>query len=276
MKSILIILLSLALIYLIYCGVFYVLQRGILFPVSQLPEPNADLIYSADGEIVRLPFSQGEFEMAYLPSLKASDNLAPVIMLAHGNGNIMDSWAPSMDIMRNKGFAVVLVEYPGYGRSQGRPSYQSIKETMALAYQWVLDNKELDNKKITLVGRSMGGGAVLSLFDGMLDGTIEQADQPHRLILMSTYSSIKDLAKARWLPTNLIKDPFDNVQQFAKYQGKSYLIHGDKDKTIPIGSLHKLLAVAKDAKHRIYSGGHNDIPDDWIEFWQEVADFIEE
>ncbi|NVJ65582.1 MAG: alpha/beta hydrolase [Gammaproteobacteria bacterium] len=272
MKSLAIILLSLAIIYLVYCGVFYLLQRTLLFPVNSLPEPNADLIYSADGEIVRLPFSQGEFEIAYLPSLKASDNPAPVIMLAHGNGNIMDSWAPSMDLMRNKGFAVVLVEYPGYGRSQGKPSYQSIKETMAIAYRWVLANEQLDKQKITLVGRSMGGGAVLSLFDG----TIYETNQPHRIVLMSTYSSIKDLARQRWLPTGFIKDPFDNVAQLAKYQGKSYLIHGRKDKTVPFSSLAKLLAVAKDAKHRVYEGGHNDIPDDWLEFWQEVADFINE
>lgn len=272
MKPLVIILLLLVVGYLVYCSFFYLFQRKILFPISQLPEPNADLILSADGEIVRLPFSQGEFEIAYLPSLKASESPAPVILLAHGNGNIMDSWAPSMDIMRNRGYAVVLLEYPGYGRSQGSPSYETIKEATSKAYQWIWQQPELDNQKITLVGRSMGGGAVLSLFDG----TINSENQPHRIVLMSTYSSIADIAKSKWLPTAFVKDPFDNVTQLAKFQGKSYLIHGDKDNVVPFDSLEKLLAVAKDAKHRVYSGGHNDIPDDWIEFWQEVADFIEQ
>ncbi len=261
-----------ALLYIIYVLAFYLMQRTILFPLKQLPAPNAELIHSADGEIVRLAFSQGEFELAYLPSLKASDSKAPVIMLAHGNGNIMDSWASSMDIIRNRGYAVVLVEYPGYGRSQGKPSYESIKETMAIAYRWTREHEDLDNQKITLVGRSMGGGAVLSLFDG----TINNDSQPYRLVLMSTYSSIADIANKRFLPSFLVRDPFDNVTQLAKYQGKSYLIHGEQDKIVPFDSMGKLLAVAKDPTHRIYSGGHNDIPDDWSEFWQQVADFIEQ
>ncbi len=275
MKSLLIIFSLLVLVYAIYCGVFYVLQRSILFPVSQLPAHNAELIEQAGGELVRLDFSQGQFELAYLPALVKKSTQAPVILLAHGNGNIMDSWANVMDFMRNKGFAVVLVEYPGYGRSDGQPSYQSIKETMALAYQWLLAHPDLDSGKITLIGRSMGGGAVLSLFDGTIGGTVDETNQPYRLVLMSTYSSISDLAKARWLPSSLIKDPFDNVTQLAKYQGKSYLIHGKKDKTIPVKSLKKLLAVAQQPEYRVYAGGHSDVPDDWQEFWRDIADFIE-
>ncbi|MRX27685.1 alpha/beta hydrolase [Kangiella sp. HZ709] len=271
MKSLLLIMAILVLGYLVYSSAFYLLQRKILFPLERLPEPNADLIYSADGEIVRLPFSQGEFEIAYLPSLKALNKTAPVIILAHGNGNIMDSWAPNMDVMRNRGFAVVLVEYPGYGRSQGQPTYQSIRETMAIVYNWTRNNAELDQSKISLIGRSMGGGAVLSLFDGAID----RDNEPYRVVLMSTYSSIADVAAKKWLPSTFVKDPFDNVTQLAKYSGKSYLIHGDQDKVVPFDSLQKLLAVAKDARHKVYSGGHDDIPDNWLAFWQDVAEFIE-
>lgn len=272
MKLLITTLLVLLFLYLLYCGAFYLLQRKFIFPISQLPEPDAELIYRADGEIIRLPFSQGEFEIAYLPSLKTSEKPAPVIFLAHGNGNIMDSWADNMGLMRNRGYAVVLLEYPGYGRSQGSPSYNSIKEATSKAYQWISQKTELDSNNITLVGRSMGGGAVLSLFDG----TINQDNQPRRIVLMSTYSSLADIIAKKGLPAFLLKDPFDNVTQLAKFKGKSYLIHGDRDKVVPVDSLAKLLAVAQDAEHRIYAAGHNDIPDNWIEFWQQVADFIEQ
>lgn len=261
--------------YAVYTSIFYLLQRKLLFPLHELPPANEQLIKDSGGELIELQFSQGIFEIAYLPSLKPAELPAPVIMLAHGNGNIMDSWAPSMDFMRNRGFAVVLVEYPGYGRSQGKPSYQSIKECMAIAYRWIFQQPQLDPNNITLIGRSMGGGAILSLFDGAIDTDSGESNQPRRLVLMSTYSSVKDLAKERWLPPFLIKDPFDNLTQLAKFNGKSYLIHGDKDKIVPFASLGKLLAVAKDAKHKVYSGGHNDIPDDWPQFWRDVADFIE-
>ena len=50
--------------YVLYVLFFYLLQRRMLFPVHELPAHNADLIIQAGGEILRLPFSQGEFELA--------------------------------------------------------------------------------------------------------------------------------------------------------------------------------------------------------------------
>lgn len=254
---------ALIVFYSFYVLFFYLLQRRMLFPVHELPTHDASLIKDAGGELIRLPFSQGEFDIAHLPPLnEVYGNSQPVIMLAHGNGNIIDDWAPRMDYMRNLGFAVVLAEYPGYGRSTGKPTYQSIKETMLKAYTWIEQQPQLDSQQISLMGRSMGGGAVLSVLSDK---------KPHAVILMSTYSSIVDLAKQRWVPHFLVRDPFDNVSALSGFEGLAYLVHGETDKTVPISALSKLLAAKQDAEHRIYTTGHADTPDDWDEFWSEVA-----
>ncbi len=253
--------------YLLYVLFFYILQRRMLFPTHELPEPNAELITQAGGELIRLPFSQGEFELAYMPPLRQRFGaLAPVIMLAHGNGNIIDDWAQRVDYVRERGFAVVLVEYPGYGRSDGRPSYDTIKECMLKSYEWVEQHPQLDSKHISLLGRSMGGGAVLSVLS---------EKNPYAVVLMSTYASVTDLARQRWVPHFLVRDPFDNVSALKDYNGLAYMIHGKTDKTVPINALTKLLAAKQDAEHRIYSTGHADTPDDWHEFWVTVARLLE-
>lgn len=249
--------------YLIYVLSFYALQRRVLFPIHELPNSNAQLITDAGGELIRLPFSQGEFEVAYLPPLVAVYGAkAPVLVLAHGNGNIIDDWAGRMDYMRQQGFAVVLVEYPGYGRADGVPSFRSIKETMLKAYDWVERQPGIDQNHIALLGRSMGGGAVLSVLSDK---------DPSAVVLMSTYSSVFDLARQRWIPRFLVRDPFDNVSALSGYKGLAYLVHGEADKTVPISALTKLLAVKQDAQYQIYSTGHTDTPKDWDEFWGEVA-----
>lgn len=254
--------------YLLYVLFFYLLQRRMLFPTHELPEPDAELIYQAGGEIIRLPFSQGEFEIAYLAPTNGRLGLpAPVVMLAHGNGNVMDDWAQRVDYVREQGFAVVLVEYPGYGRSDGKPSYKTIKECMLKAYEWVELQEQLDSRHISLLGRSMGGGAVLSVLS---------EKKPYAVILMSTYASVADLARQRWVPHFLVRDPFDNVTALKDYQGLAYLIHGKTDRTVPINALTKLLAAKQDAEHRIYSTGHADTPDDWHEFWVTVAKLLED
>ncbi|NVK21854.1 MAG: alpha/beta fold hydrolase [Kangiellaceae bacterium] len=269
MKNLYLWLLTPLIIYIIYVAVFYVLQRRILFPVSALPAHNASLVEKAGGELISLAFNdEGQTaEIAYLPPLIKKDGQHyPVILLAHGNGNIIDDWAGRMDFMRQQGFAIVLAEYPGYGRSQGRPSYQTIKQAMRSAYQWIEHNPQLDKDNIVFVGRSMGGGAVLTL--------VEDGVNPKALILMSTYSSIADLAKSRGLPSFLVRDPFDNVSALAKYQGPSYLIHGVADKTVPISMLHQLRVVAHDASYKIYDTAHSDTPDDWSQFWQDALAFV--
>ncbi|GAA4361761.1 alpha/beta hydrolase [Kangiella marina] len=252
--------------YVLYVLFFYLLQRRMLFPVHELPTHNAELITQAGGEIIRLPFSQGEFELAYLPPLsEAYGDKSPVIMLAHGNGNIIDDWAPRLDFVRQQGFSVILAEYPGYGRSDGKPSYRTIKECMLKAYDWIEQQPQFDHEHISLLGRSMGGGAVLSILS---------QKKPYAVILMSTYSSVMDLAKQRWVPHFLVRDPFDNVSALKNYEGRAYLVHGEADKTVPINALSKLLAAKQDAEHQIYSTGHADTPDDWDDFWVKVAEII--
>jgi len=255
-------------VYALYILFFYLLQRRMLFPVHELPAHNATLIKQAGGEIIRLPFSQGEFELAYMPPKKdVYGAQAPVLILAHGNGNIIDDWAGRVDYVREQGFAVILPEYPGYGRSDGKPSYKTIKECMLKAYNWVEAQSRFDNKHIALLGRSMGGGAVMSLLSDK---------SPFAIILMSTYSSIMDLAKQRWIPRFLVRDPFDNVSAIKNYKGFAFLVHGKVDKTVPISALTKLLAAKQDAEHQIYSTGHADTPDDWDAFWAKTMSLLQQ
>ncbi|GAA0210580.1 alpha/beta hydrolase [Kangiella japonica] len=253
-------------LYVIYVLFFYTVQRRLLFPVHELPAHNADLITQAGGELIRLPFSQGEFELGLLPPLKnVYGDKSPVVMLAHGNGNIIDDWAPRVDYIREQGYSVVLVEYPGYGRSDGKPSYRTIKECMLKAYSWVEQQAQYDKEHISLLGRSMGGGAVLSVLS---------EKTPYAVILMSTYSSVMDLAKQRWVPHFLVRDPFDNVSALKSYKGRAFLVHGEADRTVPIDALSKLLAAKQDAEHQIHSTGHADTPENWDEFWVKVAEIL--
>ena len=80
---------------------------------------------------------------------------------------------------------VMLVEYPGYGRSAGSPSEDSIRETMLLAFDWLGDQPEVDPTKIVVYGRSMGGGAACTLIPER---------KPAALILQSSFTGIQSFA----------------------------------------------------------------------------------
>jgi hypothetical protein len=50
-------------------------------------------------------------------------------MFGHGNGEVIDYWVSALHRFQERGVSVLLVEYPGYGRSSGAPSEQSIRSS---------------------------------------------------------------------------------------------------------------------------------------------------
>ena len=57
------------------------------------------------------------------------------------------------------GMAVLLVEYPGYGFSEGKPSRNTIRETLQVAYDHLANLPIVDRNRMVIWGRSLGGGA---------------------------------------------------------------------------------------------------------------------
>jgi hypothetical protein len=71
-----------------------------------------------------------------------------VLLFAHGNGELIDHWPAEFDEPRSWGMAVLLVEYPGYGRSAGFPAQPTIAAAMAAAYDWIRTQPSLDANRI--------------------------------------------------------------------------------------------------------------------------------
>ncbi len=108
-------------------------------------------------EQVWLTTSFGRIEAWYLPPLQSSGT-APLLVFTHGNGELIDYWPEEFDAPRGWGLGVLLVEYPGYGRSDGTPSQPAIREGMLAAYDWA-QRKRTSTERIIPYGRSLGGGA---------------------------------------------------------------------------------------------------------------------
>jgi abhydrolase domain-containing protein 13 len=58
---------------------------------------------------------------------------------------------------------VFLVEYRGYGLSEGEPSELGFYKDGEAAVNYLLNRNDIDNGKIILLGQSIGGGVVIDL-----------------------------------------------------------------------------------------------------------------
>lgn len=170
-----------------------------------------------------------------------------------------------MELVRTGGVSVLLVEYPGYGRSEGRPSRNAIAEVFETAYDHVVERRPRD-VPVVAIGRSLGGGAVADL---ALRRPVDA------LVLMSTLSSATEVAWRSFLvPPWLVRDRFDVTSAVAAYEGPVLLMHGTRDEVLPFANATRIAAARPGLEVVPMACGHNDCLSVWPETVEEVLRFL--
>jgi fermentation-respiration switch protein FrsA (DUF1100 family) len=258
----------LILIYIAYCGMLFILQRQVLFPRYMIENIPQEKVPAPGIEPVFLHTGSGKVEAWYMPPVSAqSDKPSAAVIFAHGNGELIDFWPEELRNFTKLGMSVLLVEYPGYGRSEGSPSQKSITDAFVSAYDFISAKKEVNPSRIVLLGRSVGGGAVCAL---------AKKRPSAALILMSTFTSVRSFAPKYFVPGFLMRDPFDNLEAVGAYSGPVLIIHGKQDEIIPFSHGITLSEAARNCKMIAYDCGHNDCPPDPNIFWRDVESFLKQ
>jgi fermentation-respiration switch protein FrsA (DUF1100 family) len=253
-------------IYVVYCGFLFLLQRQLMFPRGMIPTPSSSGPALPGLEKIWLNVESGNVETWYIPPIfNGGSGSAPAVIFAHGNGELIDFWPEELSEFTRLGMAVLLVEYPGYGRSAGSPSQGSITEAFIAAYDVLASRKDIDPSRIVFFGRSLGGGAVCAL----------AAERPSAaLILMSTFTATRAFAKRYLAPPFIVRDPFDNLSIIKNYPAPVLIIHGRHDTIIPYSHGIALSNAAQKGQLVTYEAGHNDCPPDWEMFWRQIQSFL--
>ncbi len=261
------IVLGVLILYLAYCFFLFLFQRQILFPRSYIPGTSGVAENIPGMEKMWLPTSYGKIEAWFIPPAQdRGTGPAPAVIFAHGNAELIDFWPEELGNFALLGMGLLLVEYPGYGRSEGTPSQRSIIEALLAAYDALVSRKDVDPSRIVLFGRSLGGAAVCAL----------AAKRPSAaLILMSTFTSVRSLASKFLVPGFLVRDPFDNLAIAGSYSGPVLIIHGRNDSLIPYKHGVALHRITQRSEMLTYDCRHNDCPPSWDIFWWDVQAFLQ-
>jgi len=185
-----------------------------------------------------------------------------IVLLCHGNASnvALEEWR--MTALRDRGYAVLVFDYSGYGRSLGVPSEgQMYKDASAMA-ALLLETHRRD--QIVLYGMSMGAPVATYVARRYAIPT---------LILESPLSSMRAVVGQRSRALAILCPEFDTASHLASFHGadvkaRSLVMHSPDDEIVPYESVRPLIRTS--TRH-IRIGGTHDHP---VLPWDEIVAFI--
>ena len=184
-----------------------------------------------------------------------SDSSKGVIFYLHGNAGSINSWGEVANTYTNLDYDVFLLDYRGYGRSEGSISNQKeLFGDLQLAYNEI--KKRYEEDKIIVLGYSIGTGPATK---------IASANNPKLLILQAPYYSLTDIVRHQYpiVPGFLLKYKFRTDNFIRECRMPIIIFHGDLDEVIYYRSSVKLKEIMKttDTLNTLQGQGHNGITD---------------
>lgn len=178
------------------------------------------------------------------------------ILFLHGNAENISTHLASVWWLPDYGFDVLLVDYRGYGRSEGHPTLAGVHADARAALQALLEREEVDAQRVAVFGQSLGGAVAINLvaqssFRGQIGALIVEG------VPTSFRARARELLGDWWLtwalqwPLSLsISDryrPIDSVAAIAPVP--LLIVHGAADTVIPLDHGRALYAAAQEPKH---------------------------
>jgi uncharacterized protein len=259
-------------------GLAFLLLRWFEYALTFHPQPFSERARSwkipEGGEDVWLTSRDGVRLHGWFISSDISPRIATVIFF-HGNAGNLSNVGWLGEHLATRGFDVLLIDYRGYGRSEGTIRDEAdLYSDADAAYEFVMGNRSVPPEKVALYGQSLGTVVAVDLASRRRVGA---------LIIESGLSSASSMARnvIPWLPASLHwigRYRFDSERKIALVNCPILITHGDPDDTIPTVESHKLLGAAKEPKRLMLVPGadHNVFGFGGERYLDGVAAFVQE
>lgn len=204
-------------------GALYVFQRQLLyFPVGGRPELGVLAEFGVREVEVRTV--DGLLLLAWYSPPRAG---WPVVAYFHGNGGHIGYRAERLLAFARVGYGVLMVEYRGYGGNPGTPTESGLCADGAAALDF-LAGEGVSPNRLVLYGESLGSGVAVSL---------AAQREIAGLVLEAPFTSVAEVAQHHYsfVPAStLVRDRFDALAKIGNVRAPILVLHGERDRVVPI------------------------------------------
>lgn len=219
----------------------------------------------APGAEVRIPVADGvELHGWFVPAA----GTVPAPLLIYFGGNAEEVSAMLADRPQLPGWALLLVNYRGYGLSGGTPSQSALFADALALHDWARRRPEVDPDRIVAWGRSLGAGVAVQL----------AAQRPLAgVLLVSPYDSMAAVAQRHYpyVPVRwLFRHPFDALALAPSIRTPALAVAMAHDEVIPVHHSRRLMAAWGGPQRLLVfdDGDHNTLPA--RAYWAAVTAFL--
>ncbi len=191
---------------------------------------------------------------AQIVHVKTSDNInlegwfftptqgEKIVVFFHGNGwNIGDAFVTARKYL-DKGYGLLMVEYRGHAGHAGRVTEQGLYMDARAFIDWLHIEKDVSHHDMIFYGESLGSGPAVKMASEYT---------PYATILLSSFSSMLDLAKDRYpyIPLSIImKDKYMNEEAIKNVSSPVLILHGKMDRLANYKYSKRLYEAANETK----------------------------
>ena len=186
-----------------------------------------------------------------------------VLLFFHGNAGNISHRLDSIRQFQDLGLSVLIVDYRGYGQSEGRTTERGIYRDADAAWRYLIEDRGLVASDILIFGRSLGASVAARL---------AAQHQPLALIVESSFTSVPDIAQDLypWLPARWLSRLSHATREYVRdVQCPILVVHSRDDEIIPFRHGEAIFASANEPRTLLaIRGTHNDA------FLRDARDYI--
>ena len=185
--------------------------------------------------------------------LPAVGNAKGTVLHLHGNAANVSNHLPLVSWLPARGYNVLMVDYRGFGRSEGKPSLDGVVDDAAAALAYLRTRPDVDATRLIMFGQSIGGATALRLLardaHGVRLGVIDSAFASYRGIARDATAG-GPLAPIAALTVGVLPGPDkDPITALKSIRVPLIFVHGARDTIIAAVNSEKLHAAASGSQH---------------------------